>query len=342
MNYIDFSQFDMYKECPLKWAEKYAWGMRKVWEGGQRDDALALGSLVHAGLDVWHGKQVIEVPSSVVQEIDPTPECLREAQRLLVGYAQKYGTENFGFERCEEPLEFEIGVEDWRGVAKVDRYFRVDEGQVAVESGLGDGARIWLQQGWWLDEKKTKSPGIDRGWWMKEWVNKMQASFQILALQEKIQQRVAGVLITVMEKEDTYKPKRKCKGCGLTLEMSTYRMVPGGRWECGMCGVVQELSAGKPREDKPPQYFRMETQRTQKRLELDKQEIAQVAQEMKEIKEEVREPRPNRRSCVNMMWKRECEYFVPHSADLSAEELGSGFEHEPEPLKYIEIKEIVA
>lgn len=336
MRYIDFSQFDTFMRCQYEWVEKYANCVKVVYSGSQRDDAMALGSLVHGGLEIWHTANKIEIPQATIDEINPTPELIREAQRLLVGYAQTYGHEQWKFEVCEGPVEFKIGVDGWKGLAKIDRFFRVDT-QTLVKSGLGDGGDIWLAPGWWIDEKKTKSAGIDRGWWMRDWVNKMQASFQILALEEKIGEPIAGMLVTVLEKEDTYKPKRKCKKCGLTLEMSTYRAAAGGLWACGMCGGVQELSPAKSREDKLPEYFRIQVTRTKDRLELDKAMIKSVVEMMDKI---VKEDESfviiaNRRNCVDLLRRRACEYFVPHSADLEASEIGEGFEKDENPFKYL-------
>ena len=220
MNKIDYSQYSKFLFCPWAWYETYVKGMSPRYIG-QRSDPLALGSLVHEGLDTFSRTGKVLIPAEVVAEVNPTPEAMQLAELLVRGYIRKYPNEQWQMERTEQAVEFLLGeivdttiwtcpqcgcygngratqcgkclstptitgevLPRWCGIAKLDSYFYVPE-DTTIESGLHD-QRLTLGRGWWAREYKTKSHGIDRAIWAKEWAAKRQADFQLLALEHTI------------------------------------------------------------------------------------------------------------------------------------------------------------
>lgn len=204
---VDYSAHNSWETCPALWYSKYIQRLRRKWPKAQRDDALALGSLVHEGLRVWQLTHTVEIPLAIQEEMTPTRECLSLAEELVYGYAQRYPEEYWPLIHCEEPLVFPLispekywcradnrpvsqcghsyepehysfpGLE---GLAKIDSYFYVPE-PTYIESGL-PGTGYTLNPGWWIHEYKTKSPFIPMGMYMQGWEMNMQASYQMLAL----------------------------------------------------------------------------------------------------------------------------------------------------------------
>ena len=258
-----------------------------------------------------------------------------------MGYIRKYPSERWPIEATEQPLLFPLLSGQFRGLAKLDGYFYVPE-DTEIDSGM-DGHRLTLSRGWWAREYKTKAYGRDRAMWIREWQSKMQASFQILALQHYINTtplegnyyhgtqisgdtRVQGVLVRVLEKPYEYTPTRKCKACGESSDLLTYTAVAEG-YTCPRCGKVQQVSPYKPKTDKNPEYFSITVTRTPEQLARAKDEINTVAINMNSLRmcedPAPDEPRryvqwqdiatPNRDNCVNNVHRRECDYFGPHT-----------------------------
>lgn len=249
---IDFSAGSKFEQCPAAWYEAYIQRLRRKWPRAQRDDALALGSLVHEGLRVWQLTHTVEIPVLIQEEMTPTRECLSLAEELVYGYARAYPEEYWPLIHCEEPLVFPLISPEkyWcradnrpvgqclhsyepehysfpglDGLAKIDSYFYVPE-PTYIESGL-PCTGYTLNPGWWIHEYKTKSPFIPMGIYMQGWEMNMQASYQMLALTHKIRTEAAcykmgdpdaprgivqGVLVNVLEKPRRSVPKRKCVG----------------------------------------------------------------------------------------------------------------------------------
>jgi len=216
---IDYSAWKSWKLCPAFWYEKYINKRQRAFTKSHRDDALALGSLVHEGLRIWQERHVIEIPEKVIEEISPTRECVNEAQELIYGYTHAYPEERWRLILCEQPLVFpllhrscecqgEVGcLTTLDGLAKLDSYFYVDEPTI-VESGQ-PGLEFTLSPGWWVHEYKTKSPDIPLGLFIQKWEMNVQASFQMMALRETIHEEIQGVLVNILEKPKRYIPKRK-------------------------------------------------------------------------------------------------------------------------------------
>ncbi len=222
---IDYSAHNCWDECPGKWFERYINRRTPRWRSGLRDDALALGSLVHEGLRLWQERGIVEIPSEVQEEVTPSRECLSLAQELVYGYTRAYPSELWPLIRCEEPVCMPLAQKNWCAacpqcgytwggpskspsdncpacqhkltqcsdgddltlLAKIDSYFYVSE-PTQIESGI-PGISFTLNPGWWIHEYKTKSPYIPMALYMQSWEMNLQASYQVLALKHHMSQR---------------------------------------------------------------------------------------------------------------------------------------------------------
>ena len=345
---IDYSQYSTWLTCPWLWWYKYVAGLQPRYVG-QRSDALALGALTHAGLDWFSTTGRLMIPPEVVAEINPTPECLELAERLVRGYLQKYPRDDWQQERTEQAVEFPLvdynqgGIQYvWKGIAKLDSYFYVPE-DTTIDSGLHD-QRLTLGRGWWAREYKTKSHGIARDVWMKEWASKRQADFQLLALQHRLESQprhhgddvqVRGVLVSVLEKPREYVPSRKCKGCGNSYDLAAFREHAEGHM-CPMCGHVQKLKPYEPKVPSNPEFYRIIVTRSPEQLEVARREIAMVAEAMEDMAEEGRgSVIPNRDNCISNRYHRQCEFA---EQDIAGVEPSEPTFVKIDPYKYIGIQ----
>lgn len=319
--FIDYSQYKTWMFCPWAWYEKYVLRRQKAWIAqGMRDDAMAVGSLVHAGLENWYGKRDPEIPQSTVEEINPTPEALRMAKGLVAGYINTYPRELWDTVACEEPIRFPVipGVD---GLAKIDMYFYIPT-PTRIESGI-QGYEIILNPGWWIQEYKTKSSSVKFAEYFRSWQTNMQADFQMLALQQQMMRmdqikegtdKINGLLINIIEKPNDYIPKRKCKQCEEIYAYTAWTPI-GAEFRCP-AGHTQKL---KPLEERGPiqaNYFRLMVERTPEQLRKSKCDIFNVAAQMQKADESksIEQLIPNKDHCMNLNAKyaNECEYFQPH------------------------------
>jgi hypothetical protein len=326
--YIDYSQYYAWHKCPAFWYEQSVAKRCSRPPEGQRDDALAIGSLVHAGLQNWQLLHTVEIPQDVVDEIGPTKEALDSCNSMINGYAQTYPFEPWELVRCEEPVRFPLqrtcndptcggnqGDYNLDGLAKIDMYFYA-EAQTTLESGV-PGQTLTLSPGWWIQEYKTKDPQIDLALWMRKWESNMQASFQTLALQAKVEYPVQGVLVTIIEKPKTYEPKRKCKQCVTQYAFDLWLPTGEGTYACPVCGNIQKVAKLKSDPiESAPRYYRQIVTRSPQRLERDQSQILQVAQSMQEMRTGGLRSWPwQTEACVDPRMKRTCPYFNNHIPD---------------------------
>lgn len=317
--FIDFSQHNAWMKCPWYWYEQYIAQVKKSYPTVQRDDALALGLLVHAGLETLKTHGTPSIPEAAIIEATPTPECLGSARMLVNGYQQAYPAETFTKYYCEEPLRFPL-LPEMDGLAKIDSYFRVDE-PTRIADGLE--GEFWLQPGWWIHEYKTKDGSAKIGNWVAQWRVNMQASFQVMALQAHLQEPVQGILINVLEKPKAYIPKRTCKGCKEPHELRNW--VPTGEgYSCPGCGNVQKLDiSDKSTTPRVARYYRHMVTRSEMDLAYAHRDIIGVAMEMLKLHqpEAKLDTNPNltrtTRNCVDSIWGQ-CVYFDPHTANRVA------------------------
>jgi PD-(D/E)XK nuclease superfamily len=341
IDHIDYSQYASWSFCAWNWYEKYMLRRRKRWPEGLREDALAIGSLVHAGLENWYAKQKPEIPEETIEKVTPTPEALGLCRRLLNGYVQTFPREQWELIRCERPVRFSL-IEGKEGLAKIDLYFYIAEA-MQVESGL-PGYEITLKPGWWIQEYKTKSPATSFADFMHEWTNKMQADFQLLALREHIanihrhnlyDEQINGLLVNVIEKPKDYVPRRKCKVCQQYWNYSAWQPATGELLACPSCGNQQKLKPVDGEKFEEPRYFKMIVERTPEQLAYAKDQIKCVADKMvdMELWGEMQQKdltftkiyganrafAPIKEHCFDnsRKWGKECEFFTPHTYGIS-------------------------
>lgn len=352
--FIDYSQFYSYSVCPWKWYERQVNRRQKAWpRGAQRDDNMAIGSLVHDGLQSWYESGRPEVSEKVLAEIGPTPEAFALVNSLLQGFVRQYPVEGWTLQRCEEPVRAPLLSEsfmtltntDGEGpsyqvvptvdmLAKIDSYFLVTE-PLACNSGV-DGYDLTLTPGYWIQEFKTKAQQIDRGKWIQGWETNMQASFQLLCLKHKLRGEdlpIQGVLVSVLEKPKAYVPKRKCKGCDESFPLSTWIPAPAhtiavpvkGKPDkivstdlagCPDCGNIQVVKPYEPKKAaNPPSYFRFAVTRSVEQLEIAKARIAVAAEAMSRLRSGETNPEMVARTteCSSTWGFGECDYRGVHT-----------------------------
>lgn len=348
---IDYSAHSSFDNCPAEWFEKYVNRRRKKWPKAQRDDALALGSLVHEGLRVWQLNHVVQVPNEVIEEIQPTKECLAAATELVYGYARAYPEEQWPLIHCETPLVAPL-QDELELLAKIDSYFYVPD-YTTLRSGI-DGIDLTLVPGWYIHEYKTKSSDIPIGLYMQSWEMNLQASYQMLALRYHLskdqtlvgnpkrdiplEHEVQGVLVNVLEKPKKYIPKRKCRTCDASYEFYTWIPTGKGSYQCPVCGSRQDLQPLKESiGDRPASYYRILVTRSPEQLRLDRDEIILRGQQMIEMASNgLRSIAWNHKACVDFKWRKACDYFSPHKDNYSTHE-SEDYETPPDYRGLIEI-----
>jgi hypothetical protein len=340
MSIIDYSAHSEFDFCPGAWYEKYVNRRRKKWPRGQRDDALALGSLVHEGLRVWQLNHVVAIPTEIIDEISPTRECLALATELVYGYTRTYPAEQWPLIHCEEHLLAPL-VDDLTLLAKIDSYFYVPD-YTSLHSGI-EGLEFTLSPGWYIHEYKTKSSDIPIGLYMQSWEMNLQASYQMLALRHHLigedrsnpsldfedaaLNEVQGVLVNVLEKAKKYIPKRRCRACEISYEFYTWIATGKGTYQCPVCGSEQTLQPLKEVvNDRAPSYYRILVTRDTEHLNRDREEIILRGRQMIEMQANgLRSIAWNHRSCVDFRYKKECNYFSAHRNNNDTREDNENF-----------------
>jgi len=334
--FLDYSQYYLWLQCPARWYEKTVNRREPAWPPGQRGDALAIGSLVHSGLEVWQKTHQVSIPQEIIEEIGPTREALDMCMSMVYGYAKVFPEERWSLIRTEAPLRFPLlqtcdsGIfcggcskqddVNYDGLAKLDEYFYVPE-MTSIPSGVY-GQEITLTPGWWVQEYKTKDPGLDLGMWMRKWEANMQASFQLLALKAHLHRETypyeeitpQGILLTILEKPKLYEPKRKCKSCQRQYAFDLWLPTEEGLYSCPVCGNVQKVAKLK---DNPsvsePAFYRMLVQRSSERLARDLRQLQSIAKQMQYMRSEGLDSVGwNTELCIEPRFAKQCPYFNNH------------------------------
>lgn len=342
--FLDQSQLSNWFKCPAFWMERYARKMGVPPNPTQlRDDAMCLGTLVHAGLEEFEKDGSVQIPTWAIEEQRPTQETLTLAMELVTAYALhgemipwklKY------FEAAlEKPVKYRALHEflggmgwidtDYKLTAKVDFAFYVDA-PTELRVGTGtDTSTVMLQPGFWVQEYKTKSASRDRGSWMAEWNMKAQADFQLLTLGEfaktqDVEYPVAnGVLVTVLEYEKPTVPKRKCRGCGDLQPFTAYVPNVDGTYRCMGCGHDSKLAPVKDKEYPPPNIWRMPVYRSAEKLAAAEDNAIKAIEGMHAMVVDGRGPAWDTNQCQPFIGKG-CIYLPAHQNWRVADEL-AGF-----------------
>jgi len=324
VNFVDYSQFNAFQKCPYYWYERYCRGYIRKYDGGQRDDAMAIGSVVHSGLENYYLHNTPTPNQDVLEENNLTPDAGWLAQQMINGYVLTYPKEAWTLMGVEEPLIYKTFT-PVPLLAKVDAFFRVEE-PMSIPGGP-DGEEIYLRPGLWIQEYKTKADGR-RDLWLQRWAVDMQADFQMLALDAAYpaserkgdNEEICGLLVNVIEKPRQSTPRRKCKGCKETYDYMSYLNTVDG-WACPVCGFVQQLTPLKIDTPREATYFRHKVERSPEQLQVSRRLISHVAERMLYM-----EQRPNMGSevynksqCLHSIYGP-CDYFNNHTYGLDVSE----------------------
>jgi hypothetical protein len=189
------------------------------------------------------------------------------------------------------------------------------------------GYEITLRPGWWIQEYKTKSAATNFADFMHEWTTKMQADFQMLALQHMLKnsnaeiKQVNGLLVNVIEKPREYVPKRKCQSCAEYWNYSAWQPGEDSLMACPGCGNQQKLKPVASEKFQEASYFRMVVERTPEQLAISKSQIADVAEAMQRMEATGFQTAiaPNKEHCFDnsRRWGKECDFYQPHTYGFS-------------------------
>lgn len=333
---IDNTQYSCFTRCQAEWGEKYCNKQHKPYVS-ERDDAMAIGIAIHSVLENGYKNNNFILPLDTADELTLTSEALMEVRVMAEAYRNQYpsGPVEFDWTGLEEPISFKLD-NDIEIKAKVDGYFECTEPTV-IAGGVSD---IYLQPGIYAFETKSKSPGYDRGLYIADWGANMQASFQLLTLKANAATlgidpaRVKGVLVNVIERPKVYEPRRTCQGCDTLTQVKYYRLC-GKVYHCPHCdfGNTFKGAMGQARVD-PPYLYRLMVERSDERLALDLHTIKQVATQMQQVANGLM-PVYNRTQCVNMQWRKRCEYYEPHNSMVPVSAIGYPGFAEFDPTAYL-------
>lgn len=347
LDFFDQSQLRLFQECKAKWLEKYVQRLVPPPQARRpREDASAIGSLAHAGLEVYEKYGKVYIPEETIEEINPAPDALAQAEALVAAYTGYSERVPWTFKIFEEPLRG-ISVYSKDGsfeknlLAKLDFAFFVDK-PTALRIGVDEYAGFEiLEPGWYIQEYKTKDIGRDRGAWLKEWHMKSQADFQWHCLgyhlaggggprgfeQARPEETVKGILVTVLEYERRKPPIRTCKVCKEKFPFSSFLELPTGEWQCVVCGGASKLDPIKVKPETQPLIWKHLVVRTPEQHQKALENIMTQAAEACEIEHSWAKYRikpPFSDSMCISRWGGQCEYYSAHSNWRMAE-AGSEF-----------------
>jgi len=337
--FIDYSQYAAYQQCPWKWYERYVRGLELPPYDGRSNSSRTIGSLFHEGIAAYYRTGTPDISQSVIDAHNAAPEAVVTARLCLERWLREYATEAaFVTTHIEEPIRADLPT--FAGsipiLAKIDTYGEVPP-DTYIYSGDSLNERLYLQPGYWIIEHKTKSAEQRRDIYSKSWQTNKQADFQILALQYHLQAPVQGLIVNVVEKPRNSPPRRKCKGCGTYCDYSSYLpdSASPGKYCCPLCGHTQSLTPLGVAVNYSPETYRLIVTRAPEVLRASISSIDQVFDRMC-ILEDRGWPSPwispTYSSCVHPFYGP-CDYFEPHSVNVSATE-GNPFVVNPNPLQY--------
>ena len=320
---IDNTQYSCFMRCQAEWYEQYVL-KHKAQQLGERDDAAAIGIAIHNVLENGYKNGKFNLTVDTADELTLTNEALMEVRIMAEAYRNKYpgGPVEFPWTGLEAPISFIID-DVYQIKAKVDGYFECVD-PIIVSGGVSD---IYLQPGIYSFETKSKSSGYDRGLYLADWAANMQASFQLLTLKANAATlgidpaMVKGILVNVIDRPKIYEPRRTCKGCDVMTQVKYFRLC-GKVYHCPHCDFGNTFTGpmGQARVD-PPFLYRFLVERSDERLAFDLQTIKAVAKEMEKVAT-THNPIYTRTQCVNMQWRKRCQFYEPHNAIVPMSAVG--------------------
>lgn len=328
--FLDATQYAAYRTCPLMWWEKYVHGIQPSWGEGQRDDALAIGSLMHDGLEHRYTENKIAISESLIESIGPTPEALNLVKSALAEHMRVYCDDEFSVEFVERTVVMPQGTHKV-GALDVELCFTSKLDTIALhERGAnvngGTESRIPITAGAFVLEAKTKGAEISRAMYRRKWMVNKQAVFETMALRHLYGESVANpaVIIDVTEKPRRYIPTRKCKavgGCGRKIKFAEWiEDVKDGHYRCPLCGTVQPLTPPDTNKDNDPTptMYRFGLSLAPEYLAASQFSMLEVAKEMAEIKFGSHIPAMHEDKCVDVFGRWNCAFFEHHVAGREA------------------------
>lgn len=300
MSFIDYSQFSLFQRCPWAWFERYVACHDLPPPEGQRDDALAVGTLVHAAIESYIARRDPSIPDEAVKEVGPSPEALTLAREMVHAYVTAFplGSEGWEVMRVERPLGRTI-------LAKVDALVRVSH-PMPVPDGLG--SQIHLTPGLWVLEHKTTSDRTPRHAFMTRWVMDRQADFQMLAVRDETGETPQGVIVNVISRPAPRATTRQCRACGASTPVE---FVDWAAPACQACGAKQRWNPPRPLD--PPTVWRFTVTRTAERLEESRRHILAVFEQMETARQRGRDVLiPVYGACIDA-WYQPCTYLDLHA-----------------------------
>lgn len=303
--FIDYSQYSVWWDCPMKWFERYIKGVRQDYPDRPRDDARAIGTATHNALARYYTTGSMALTPEDTPDFTLTPEAHQTVKSLLWGYAKVFAGEPWSLATVEQPITFhEQGVPI---LAKIDSFFQLEQ-EVSLPQGL-DNEVLVLESGIWIQEHKTKSEGHNVKF-MQRWEVDMQAAFQLLTLNSLYPNQVRGIIINVLEKPRNNAPRRKCKGCNQYSLFEHYLIAEGGKYACPHCGHPQKLAPLGDSLSYQPSFWRMKVTRTKEALDDALTHILKTRWMMEDAYDSG-EFLMNHQNCVHPIYGP-CEFFEPH------------------------------
>lgn len=184
---VTYTSMSMYRNC----RKKYFWRYVEQLVPLERDDALGLGSLIHACLKLWHETGDL---NAVFQLIDMETAGGAEWQRkyrlfaraMMAGYAARYPMEDFEVIELEAPFRGEVRNPD---TGATSRTF--------VMGGKYDGLVQQADLTYLLEHKTTS--GIGSGYLERLWTD-FQVAIYLKYVREALGIEINGVLYNVLVK----------------------------------------------------------------------------------------------------------------------------------------------
>lgn len=265
---------------------------------------MIVGLLVHNALENLYKTGEPTIDTTLIQEFEVFQETVLLAQELVLRYQKVYPLHEFASRSVEKALEFELGGgNSWKGISKVDFVFEL---ATPTRVQLNDADSTELPAGIYGLEHKTRSGRSAT--WQESWDTRVQADFEMLAIQANFG-RCDGILVNTIEYKAPYEPVKTCKPCGQKSEVRYWIAVEKGAYKCPLCGEVSNFTPRKQTKDnEPPPTYRFLVTRTPEQLEEAKLRIRTITSFMHpSLRPWMRLP-----SCVDKFTGKICPYKQLH------------------------------
>lgn len=267
---------------------------------------MLVGLLVHNALENLYKKGEPVIDDNLIQEFEVYQETLLLAQQIVLRYQQVYPLHEFESRSVEKALEFPLGEStSWKGISKVDFVFEL---ATPRRVQLNDLDSTELPAGVYGLEHKTRSG--KSATWQESWDTRVQADFEILAIQEAFG-RCDGILVNTIEYKEPYQPVKTCGSCKERSEVRYWVPVEKSLYQCPLCGEKSEYKPRKHKEPDPFPVYRFLVTRSPEQLERALSRIRSIATEMG-LSKYTGNPWMRLPSCTDKFTGKICEYKQLH------------------------------